>query len=365
MEALLLALAVTLTIAILGTLLLFPRALYDTIERLLDASPAVVVRRVNATGWQPLPVQEALSAVRNVIGVVSVRPRVWGVVSAPHGPVTVLGLPPEYLARGYTHQIERLPSRGQALVGAGVLSAQIAKTITLEGAVSRPFEIIGRLPDQTSIFTHDLVLLNMADARQLIGLPEGYASDLAVAVFHEDEQSAILSDLTTAFPWPVQCLTRHHSAGMYASGLNRGSTLSAITVIPAVLAVCLLVMVNIRLTMGRQSELGIMKSMGWTTGTIVRLQLYRTLSVGLPSAAVGLGLALFMVYGPGNTWIGKVFLGWETLPPKLYLPPQGALTVLLEVAGLILVPVVVSALGPAIKSATTDAYALIEGINTQ
>jgi ABC-type antimicrobial peptide transport system permease subunit len=121
--------------------------------------------------------------------------------------------------------------------------------------------------------------------------------------------------------------------------------------------------VNIRKSMGRQSDLGIMKATGWTTYDIIRLQLYRALSVCLPSAAIGICLSVFMVYWPGTGWLGKIFLAWDTIPPKLYLEPKGAITVLLEVAGFILAPVIASALAPAIKGATADVHELIEGTN--
>jgi hypothetical protein len=49
------------------------------------------------------------------------------------------------------------------------------------------------------------------------------------------------------------------------------------------------------------------------------------------------------------------------MPPKLYLEPQGAVAVLLEVAGLVLVPVIGSALAPAARAATAGVHELIEG----
>ena len=176
---------------------------------------------------------------------------------------------------------------------------------------------------------------------------------------------AILADLAAVFPWPVRCVTRRQSAAMSAGALNRGSTLTTIAAIPAVLAVCLLVAVHIRKSMGRQSDLGIMKAVGWTTGDIVRLQLYRALAVGLPSAAIGVCLSYFLVCRPGTQWLGTVFMAWETIPPKLYLQPEGAITVLLEVAGFVLAPVIGSALAPAARAATADVHELIEGAGSR
>lgn len=364
-ESLLLAAAMTSTIVVFGTLLLFPRAVYDTVDRLLNAAPSIVVRRIDAGGWQPLPVQEAVRAAKAVPGVISVKPRIWGVVTGLENPLTIIGVAQGIIPEAYKDFLPRLPSPGQAIVGPGVAAGEFADILQLDGSMRSSYRVIDRLPDKTSIFTHDLVLLNAQDARKLINLPDGYASDLAVQVFHEEEQDAILADLAAAFPWPVRCVTRRQSAAMYAGGLNRGSTLNTITVIPAVLAVCLLVAVNIRKTMGRLSDLGIMKAMGWTTGDIVRLQLYRALAVGLPSAAIGVGLSYFLVYWPGTRWLGTIILGWQTIPPKLYLEPDGAITVLLEVAGFVLAPVIGSALAPAVKAATADVHELIEGAGSR
>ncbi len=360
-ESWLLAATLTSTIAIVGTLLAFPRAVYDTVDKLLDATPSIVVRRVDATGWRPLPAQEALQAVKGVIGVVAARPRVWGVVAGPDGPLTIVGVQDGDLFETIADHLKEPPAPGQVILGSGVVPDVNTDTIEFEGAIRGSYKVVGLLPDETGIFTHDLVVLNIEDARRLLGLPEGYASDLAIEVFHADEQAAIQSDLQAAFPWPVRCTTRNQNAGIYASSLNRGSTVGVFATIPAVLAVCLLVVVNIRLSMGRQADLGIMKAVGWTTGDIARLQLYRALWVCLPAATVGVGLSSLLVYWPGATWMAMAVLGWETIPPKLFLAPEGAVMVLLEVAGLILAPVIASALAPAIKGATADVHQLIQG----
>ncbi|MCK5793061.1 MAG: FtsX-like permease family protein [Anaerolineales bacterium] len=361
-ESLLLAVTLTLAIATVGTLLLFPRAVYDTLTTVLKATPSIVLRQVDPTGWRPLPIRESVEAATTVIGVVSARPRIWGIVNGPEGPLTIVGVPQEGLPEALADQLTQLPTRGQAIVGWGVASRDPATTLQLEDSICKTYQIIHRLPKQTSMFTHDLVLLNPLDAQQLIGLPQGYASDLAITVFHEDEQDAILSDLTAAFPWPVRCVTRRQSAGMYAGGFNRGRAMGAITVIPAVLAVCLLVAVNTRKSMGRQSDLGIMKAMGWTTSDIIRLHLYRDLFICLPSAVMGICLCFLLVYGPFASGLAGFFLGWETLPPQLYLETKGAVTVLLEVAGFMVAPVMASALLPALKAATADVHELIEGV---
>ena len=127
-------------------------------------------------------------AARAVLGVVSVKPRIWGIVNGPDGPLTIIGVAPGHPCRqAYKNLLPRLPGPGQAIVGPGVAAGESADILQLEGAMRGTYQVIGRLPDKTGIFTHDLVLLNAQDARRLISLPDGYASDLAVEVFHEEE----------------------------------------------------------------------------------------------------------------------------------------------------------------------------------
>jgi hypothetical protein len=56
------------------------------------------------------------------------------------------------------------------------------------------------------------------DARQLLGLAPGQASDLAVHLFRREEEQAILADLAAAFPWPVRITGRSTSACAIAPG---------------------------------------------------------------------------------------------------------------------------------------------------
>jgi len=364
-ESLLFGITLTVTVAILGTLLLFPRAVHDTLNTLLKSTPSIILRRADATGFSPLPVQASVGVAENVVGVVSARPRIWGLVNGPQGQLTVMGILKDKMPKALADQLTRLPDPGQVIIGFGVSTGLSGDTLQLEGVVSQNYQVIDRLPEKTSLFTHDLVLMDPGDARQLIGLPKDHASDLAIDVFHESEQEAILSDLIASFPWPVQCVTRLQSQGLSAGRWNRGRALVTIAVIPAVLALCLLVAVNTRKSMGRQSDLGIMKAMGWTTGDIVRFQLYRELFVCLPSAAVGVCLSFLLVYGPGVGWLADFFLGWKTIPPSLYLETTGAATVVLEVTALMVVPVIAAAFLPALKGATADVHDMIEDVGSR
>jgi ABC-type lipoprotein release transport system permease subunit len=207
---------------------------------------------------------------------------------------------------------------------------------------------------------HDLVLLHPKDARQILGIAPGYASDVAVDVFHENEAEAILPDLARAYPWPVRLITRQEAAGIYSAGPARRSGLVYMTLIPALLALALIVVSANKNQSARRYEVGLYKAFGWTTPDIFRLQLLKALLSGAPATAVGLVLAYGLVLWPGVSWPGYLLLGWKQHPPVLYLDASGALLVLLEIALLIFLPYLAAALWPALKAAAADPQDFLE-----
>jgi len=204
------------------------------------------------------------------------------------------------------------------------------------------------------------VLLHKGDAARLLGLPEGLASDLAIHVLKEEEQSAIRPDLSRAFPWPVRITTRRETAGYYSASFSNRGGIVVITLIPSMMALALLILYVVRERTGRKHEVGLLKSMGWTTTDIVKVQISRSLLIALPAAALGSLISYILVLRPGARWPGALFFGWEGIPPALHLDTTGAVLVLAEIACLVIVPFVASVLWPALKSAAADPQDLIE-----
>jgi ABC-type lipoprotein release transport system permease subunit len=233
--------------------------------------------------------------------------------------------------------------------------------LVLEGIRKMEFKVSGRLPPASGMIAHDIVILNEEDARLLLGLPEGHASDLALDVFHEEEEDAILPDLAKAFPWPVRITTRSETIGRYAGGTARRGGIALVLAVPAILAGVLLVAGTVRDRVGRRREVGLLKAMGWTTGDLVRLNLIRSVAVGLPATALGMFCAYLLVLWPGVRWPCALLFGWQGRPPMLHLSPSGAFLILIEVGALVFVPWLAANLWPSIGGAAADPQELIQG----
>lgn len=358
-ETMLLAFALTLLIAITGAALLLVQALSFTATQILQAAPALVVRKISPGGWDILPAPESVQRARGVPGVVEARTRLWGTVAGPKGPVTVIAVDQSTAEFLSADQLSRLPKPGQAVIGQGVITDPGQRSVTLRGRRTMSFEIVQVLDPSSSMATQDIVLLDEADVRSLLAIPPGFASDLAIEVFHEEEEQALIADLAAAFPWPVRITTRSEALGSYTAGWARIGGIASLAALPALTALALIVAGTLRDRIGRRYEVGLLKALGWTSADVIRVQIYRSVLIGLFAAASGMLTAYLLVFWPNSLWLAFFLSGWETRSPTLYLDAAGTLLVLLQIVAIIIIPFLAATLWPALKLAAADPQDLI------
>ena len=357
LETGLLAAALLATIALTVTPLLFTQALTTTGANILQATPSLVIREFNAMGWTPLPAQESVAIARGVTGVTAARARVWGHVGGPLGLLVVIGLDPDHPPSW----AGTLPENGEAVIGADIArAAGRLPVLTLIGQQTATFRVVGHFDGHTDLAVKNAVLLHIDTARALLGIPPDYASDVAVEVFNPAEETAILPDLAAAYPRPVRITTRSEISGIHAAGLARRGGLAVVFMVPALLAVCLLVVATVRERLGHRLEIGLLKSLGWTTGDVVALQAMRAASLSVAAIAGGLLVAVTIVYRGGTAWPALFLPQWQALPSHLAFDPLDLALPLLEATGLVILPYVAATIGAALRSAVSAPGDMLE-----
>ncbi len=360
-EVLLMSVAMAALVFVSATPLLVLQGLATTGDRVLDDSPSLVLRRTGTSGFVPVPVDAGIAAARSVRGVTAARPRAWGLVAGSEASWMIVGVDEMTgeLLRGLDIAA---PGPGQAVVGTGALAAP-GMTLTLVPAGGGPPEVLrvtASLPDRSDLVGHDLVLVAWDDAVRLLGLPPGTATDLALDVFHEGEESAIRPDLESAMPWPVRIAGRTDERKSLATALARLGGVASMVLAPAVLGLVLLVLAGARDGTGRRKEVGLLKAVGWTTGDLVRLRLLRALVLAVPGIVAGLVAAFAVAIRPGLPGLVAPWMGWKGIGPRLFLDGTGVVTVLVGVAGAVLAPWLVATLWPILRDSTEDPAALLE-----
>jgi hypothetical protein len=336
-----------------ATALLFSQALDDTWSRLLDQAPDLVVRRIDGGSWAPLPSDEAAARAKTVAGVIRPIPRVWGIVAGPGGPVTLVTLS-EGLPINTLNGI-RPPAAGQAVVGWGVQRAAAGNRLILGDRRRLNLDVVAVFPKETGLTTHDLVWANAADARRLLGLAPGQASDLAVYLFRREEEQAIQADLTAAFPWPVRITARRNSRLHHHLQAERTGGIAVAAGIPALLALLLLLTAIGVGGPGRQAQQGLLRALGWTCGDIVKLQIVKASIVGLPALALGLASAEAAVFYPPAAGVTAYWITGGQALPALSLNPGGAILVMIEIVAMVGLPCLATVFLTSLRSAAGEA----------
>jgi len=336
--------------------LLLSQALADTYARLLKHAPALVVRRVNTGGWAPLPADAAVACARQVPGAQNPRPRIWGVVAGPDGPLTVVG---NSLSASICQTLPP-PLPGQAVIGPDILLSTTDRRLTLGAGPSMTVDVIGRFPSQSALATRDVVWLAPADARHLLRLQPDQASDLAIDLFHTQEMQAIQADLAAAFPWPVHISDRDSSRQRHYLHAVQTGGMASVACVPALLALVLIVVSAGAASWGQRACWGLYKALGWTTADVARLHLYQATITGLPAIVIGLALAYAMVFVPFLTPILALWLPAAATVQRLYLSAQGAGLVLLEIAFLVGLPYLAAVFVVSLRSAAGDPWDLLQ-----
>jgi hypothetical protein len=341
-----------------ATALLFSQALDFTWARLLDQAPDLVVRRIDGGGWAPIPAEEAVACARTVPGVIDPIPRLWGVVATPEGPVTLV-TSAAGLSGGILQGIEP-PVAGQAVVGQGVKSTHAGRRLILGSRRRITVDIVAAFPSDTGLATHDLVWVDASDARKLLGLAPGQASDLAVHLFRREEEQAIQADLAAAFPWPVRitdrstCALGHHIRAVQTGGI------AMVAGIPALLALILIITDTLVGSSGRRGLWQLLNALGWTHADIVRLHMTEALIVGIPAVVSGLASAYVAVFYPPAAGITAFWITGGQRLPALALNSSGAALVMLEIVALVGLPCLATVFLTSLKSVANLSRAVLQ-----
>jgi len=359
LESCLLTAALLFTVALTATPLLFTQAATTTWVRILESAPSLVIREFNAMGWTPLPADESVAIAKSVTGVIAARARVWGHVAGPSGLLTVIGIDPNRPPRWAA----MVPNEGEVIVSADIERKRAASDLTVVGQNVATLKVIGKFKAHTDLAVNKALLIHIENAREILGFPTGYASDLAIDVFNPAEEAAIRPDLVAAFPRPVRITTRTETAGIHAAGLAHRGGMAMATLIPTLLALCLLVTVTVRERLGRRFEIGLLKALGWTTGDIATLQMLRAVAISVTAMAGGMLVAFILVYHHGTNWPGIFYPEWQDLPSRLSFHLVDLTLPLIESAGLVVLPFLVATIGTTLRCAVSDPGEMLERTN--
>jgi ABC-type lipoprotein release transport system permease subunit len=366
--------ALALVTFALSSVLFLTEALRREFRLAATALPDLTVQSL-AAGRPALIAEKGLSPIAAIPGVVAVQPRVWGYYFVPSlsGNFTVVGVDTDAASvqRNLSlvtreGKLPRPGASGEVILGESLamfLALEIGDAITLPvGRAMKRLELVGTFRSQVALWTSDVILMSVADAREFLQVPSGYATDIAVRLSTPDEAGVAARKIAELMP-SARIVDRQLMSRTYDLTFDTRGGMMGAMLLPALVA--FLVMAWDRFTgvgPGERREIGVLKAVGWRTSDVLIARLWENTVVAVYGAVPGiLGAYLYVFYAraPG---LAEVLLGWSSIYPVLRLTPAVDLGQVLVLLCFVAVPFVAASLVPAWRTATHDPHGLLRGV---
>jgi len=354
------------TIATLGSVLFLTHALKIEATGSLTSAPELIIQRVAAGRHDLIPTEYA-KVIRELPGIKSVTPRVWGYYydSLIKANLTLIGV------SNYQEKLEllegRLPENPQeCAIGMGVAAAfgpTIGDDLVLEDSdKSRTvFEISGIFRAESNLLTNDLVVLQETALRDFFSMDQGLATDLIVQVYNQRETQTLAKKIKYLLP-DTRPITRDEILHTYETLFNWRSGMMLAVGIAALIAFCILAWDKATgISAMEKQEIGILKAIGWETAEVLSVKFWEGLVISLTSFMVGILAAWIHVFIFDAPALIPLLKGWSVLFPEFQLTPAVDFYQLFVLAFLTIIPYLVCTIIPAWKSAVTDPEHVMRG----
>jgi ABC-type lipoprotein release transport system permease subunit len=222
-------------------------------------------------------------------------------------------------------------------------------------------KLVGTFASRVDLFTSDVVLCDESDARALLGLEGGEATDLAVSVVNPNESHVIATKIMLVLPGS-RVVEKEVLGRIYALTYGRRAGVFLAAAIPALLALLVLGWDRVSaLGPEEKREVAVLKAVGWSTADVLSAKLLESVLVALVASSLGLAIAYAWVFPLGAPGLRPTLAGWSVLYPEGTLTPAVDLAELVSLALGVVAPFVGLSIVPAWRAASTDPMAGMRG----
>ncbi len=337
-----------LVIFMLASLVFFVTALKREAALLLKDAPDMVVQRLVAGRQDLVPAQyvESIAAIR---GVSAVRPRLWGYYfDALNGANYTIIADDDPAAEPESAAIGSAIARSRNMVVGDLLPlVSYDKTPLM-------LQIRSILPAESDLMAADLIMISSTDFRTLFKFPVGQATDLAVSVRNPKELGTVAAKIAQLFP-DSRSILKSEILRTYQAVFDWRGGMTVIMLASALLSFVIFAWDKATgLSAEERKEIGILKSIGWSTSDVLLLKFWEGVVISLTAFLLGVVLAYGHVFFLSAPLFAQALKGWSVIYPEFQLSPVVDSYQLAVLFFLTVVPYTAATIVPCWRAATAD-----------
>lgn len=357
-------------IFLLASFHLLAKVLTEASEQILQTVPDITVQQMSA-GRQTSIAMAAGKKLSTIYGIKKIEKRIWGYYfdEANGANYTVIGIDSlhESGIGGQNAGVSegRLPgNRGEVVISENIrylLQLGDRKFFSLfrPDLSQSAFKTVGTFEKGQQLITADVMLMSLDDARELFAIPQGLVTDLLVYAGNPREIDTIAAKISDILPG-TRVITRNQILKTYKVVFSWRSGLGTICLLTALVTFIILVWDKASGLSGEEvREVGILKVLGWQASDIIFLRFSESFIVGLLAFLSGYLLGWLHIAMFDGVIFRPIFLGWSVLRPTFHLVPQFALSDMLLIFSISVIPYLCATAVPAWRAGVVRAESVI------
>ncbi len=345
-------------------------------ELSLKYSPDITVQGISAGRQTPVETSY-VGYVQEAAGVKAVVQRIWGYGNIGNTLLVIVGVDQQitvlnrYANINYSnaYPIESgtfldPQSNNTIVIGkavADLLGANVGSVLTIltESNQARQYLVAGIFSSESGIYSADMILMNINEARVFFNLPEDKVTDLLVYVSDVDPttKTSLVNLVAREISDLPNCRVVTKDVLVKAQETTYGDRSGFFSVVWYVILISVAIIAfNQTVVVGHESkfEVGLLKALGFSTSDVIQVRLIESLILGTLAGAVGLTVGILYDSVLGAPVLREFMLGWATLYPGFPVPIFISSQTVLFTFAITIVPLLFATVIPSWLNATVD-----------
>ena len=357
-----------LVISILSSVLFVSSSMKYTVTTALQNEADMTIQRVRGGRLADIPMSWEKDIV-NTRGVSRVSPRVWGrYFTKPKGKsFLIIGI--DFLDTNANRALSKIinsTNLKKFLNGHNMIVSPKVKEWMQQRFYNNSYSflspsgkfiqmnIYSTLPKNSDLLSNDVIVMPIEDAGKILGVKEGYATDMTLNV-PNDAQKVFIEDKLSSLHFDIRVVSKKESLAAYDESFNfrNGFFLTLFMILLATFSLILYQRYTQSYS-AQKRQIGIYRALGWSIKDVLTIKAYETAVIITGSYITGVGLAYMFVYVANAPLLRDIFLGSANLDPDIVLIPVIDFSALSSIFLLYAIPFAASVLIPVWKIAVSD-----------